>query len=65
MAIVDTMLADIVSSLALQEEAIAIDSPGVESSSVSAYFQARSGRKLRRYVKLPVDPPPIVEPAIG
>jgi len=53
-AIVDAMLADIIRSIAAEDEAIAIDSTGVEATSASAYFQARSGRKQRRYVKLSV-----------
>ena len=53
-AIVDAMLADIIGTIASDGEEVAIDSTGVEATSTSAYFQARSGRKQRRYVKLSV-----------
>ena len=54
LAIVDAMLAEIVGQVVEQsgEEEVAIDATGVESTSASAYFCTRSGRKRKRYVKL-------------
>ena len=54
--IVDAMLSDIVGQVVQQsgdaDEEIAIDATGVDSTSASAYFCARSGRKRKKYVKL-------------
>lgn len=54
LAIVDAMLAKIVGQIVEQsgEEEVAIDATGVESTSASAYFCTRSGRKRKKYVKL-------------
>jgi hypothetical protein len=54
LAIVDAMLAEIVRSVAGEDQAVAIDSTGVETTSASAYFRTRSGRKQKKYVKLSV-----------
>ena len=55
-AIVDAMLADIVKQIVEQsgeaDRDVAIDATGVESTSASAYFCTRSGRKRKKYVKL-------------
>lgn len=56
LAIVDAMLAEIVSQVVAQsgeaDQEVAIDSTGVESTSASAYFKTRSGRKQKKYIKL-------------
>ena len=56
LAIVDAMLADIVREVVEQsgeaDEEVAMDATGVESTSASAYFRTRSGRKRKKYVKL-------------
>jgi len=56
LAIVDAMLAEIVSQVVKQsgklDREVAIDATGVESTSASAYFCTRSGRKRKKYVKL-------------
>src|SRR5262249_54432400 len=56
LAIVDAILADVVRQVMAQsgaaDQAVAIDSTGVESTSASAYFNTRRGRKQKRYVKL-------------
>lgn len=54
LAIVDAMLAEIVQAVAGENEAVAIDSTGVETTSASAYFRTRSGLKRKKYVKLSV-----------
>ena len=54
MAIVDAMLSEIVQSVAGDNEAVAIDSTGVETTSASAYFRTRSGLQRKKYVKLSV-----------
>lgn len=54
LAIVDAMLAEIVRAVAAEDQEVAIDSTGVESTSASAYFRTRSGRKQKKYVKLSV-----------
>lgn len=56
LAIVDAMLADIVGQVVKQsgevDQEVAMDATGVESTSASAYFCTRSGRKRKKYVKL-------------
>lgn len=56
LAIVDAMLAEIVGQVVKQsgeaDQEVAIDATGVESTSASAYFCTRSGRKRKKYVKL-------------
>ena len=52
--IVDMMLMDIVGSIAGEDEEVAIDSTGVETTSASAHFKTRSGGKRKKYVKLSV-----------
>jgi len=56
LAIVDAMLGDIVRQVVEQsgdaDDEVAIDSTGVDSTSASAYFCTRSGRRRKKYVKL-------------
>ncbi len=52
--IVDALLHELDQKFALDEEEAAIDSRGMETSSASAYFQSRSGKKRTKYVKLSV-----------
>jgi len=52
--IVDAMLAEIVTQIAPGEDAVAVDSTGVETTSASAYFRTRSGITRKKYVKLSV-----------
>lgn len=52
--IVDAMLHELVQKFALDAEEAAIDSTGMETSSASAHFQSRSGKKRTKYVKLSV-----------
>jgi hypothetical protein len=54
--IVDAMLADLAAQIAekLEDDEVAIDSTGMESTSASAHFRTRTGRKRTRYVKLSV-----------
>jgi hypothetical protein len=56
LAIVDAILGDVVRQVVAQsgpmDREVAIDSTGVESTSASAYFNTRRGRKQKRYVKL-------------
>lgn len=54
LAIVDAMLAEIVQAVAGENEAVAIYSTGVETTSASAYFRTRSGSQRKKYVKLSV-----------
>lgn len=53
-AIVDAMLADIVREIAGDDDEVAIDSTGVETTAASAYFKTRSGTTRKKYVKLSV-----------
>jgi Transposase DDE domain len=54
-AIVDAMLAEIVSKYAPEDdEEVAMDATGVETTAASAYFKTRSGVKRKKYVKLSV-----------
>ena len=56
LAIVDAILADVVRQVVKQsgaeDQAVAIDSTGLESTAASAYFNMRRGGKRKRYVKL-------------
>lgn len=52
--IVDVMLHELVQKFALDEEEAAMDSTGMETTSASAHFQSRSGKKRTKYVKLSV-----------
>lgn len=52
--IVNVMLHELVQKFALVEEEAAIDSTGMETTSASAHFQSRSGKKRAKYVKLSV-----------
>jgi len=54
LAIVDAMLGEIVGAVAGQDDDVAIDSTGVETTAASAYFKTRSGVKRKKYVKLSV-----------
>ncbi|TWU13373.1 hypothetical protein CA54_22080 [Symmachiella macrocystis] len=48
------MLAEIVKEFATDADEASIDSTGLETSSASAYFRARSGKTRKKYVKLSV-----------
>lgn len=50
--IADAMFAEIIKECAPPQEEMAVDSTGMQSTSASAYFQTRSGRKNSKYVKL-------------
>jgi hypothetical protein len=52
--ITDAILADLAKSLGADAPAVAMDSTGLETTSASAYFCTRSGRKRKQYVKLSV-----------
>lgn len=52
--IVDSMLMDITQKLGGENEDVAIDSTGLETTSASAHFTSRSGRKRKKYVKISV-----------
>ncbi len=56
LVLVDAILGEVVRQIVAQggaaDQAVAIDSTGVESTSASAYFNTRRGRKQKRYVKL-------------
>ncbi len=47
----ETMKDRLLSELAVEEEVIASDSTGFSPSQASAYYQTRSGRVCREYVK--------------
>ncbi len=53
-AIVDTLLAAIISEFADGDTAVALDSTGLETTSASAHFNTRRGRKRKQYVKVSV-----------
>lgn len=48
------MLAEIVKEFAANADEASIDSTGLETSSASAHFRARSGKMRKKYVKLSV-----------
>ncbi len=50
--IIEGLLGEILNELQLSEDEIAIDSTGLETTSASAHFQTRSGRKRKKYVKV-------------
>src|ERR1700729_4365456 len=52
--IVDAMLAEIAKQFAQVDEPVALDSTGLETTAASSYFQTRSGRKQKKYVKLSI-----------
>lgn len=52
--IVDALLLEFSQSLVADKGQVAIDSTGLEATSASSYFQARSGRRQKKYVKLSV-----------
>ena len=52
--IVDAMLTEVAQQFAGEEEQVAIDSTGLETTSASSYFLTRSGRRQKKYVKLSV-----------
>jgi DDE family transposase len=47
----DNLQTQLLAPLQVEEEAIAVDSTGFTPDQASAYFQARSGRQIREYVK--------------
>lgn len=52
--IVDAMLTEVAKQFVREEEQVAIDSTGLEMTAASSYFQTRSGRRQKKYVKLSV-----------
>lgn len=52
--VVDAMLLEVAQQFIQEEEQVAIDSTGLETTSASSYFQTRSGRQRKKYVKLSV-----------
>lgn len=53
--VIDAMLVEIVARFAQDgDDEVAIDSTGLETTSASAHFKARSGRKGTKYVKLSI-----------
>jgi hypothetical protein len=52
--IIDAMLTEVAKQFVSDEEQVAIDSTGLETTSASSYFQTRSGRQRKKYVKLSV-----------
>ena len=50
--IADAMFAEIIKEFAPSVQEMAVDSTGMQTTSASAYFQTRSGRKNTKYVKL-------------
>jgi hypothetical protein len=54
LGIIDAMLTEVAKQFVNEEEQVAIDSTGLETTSASSYFQTRSGRRRKKYVKLSV-----------
>jgi hypothetical protein len=54
LAIIDAMLTEVAKQFVGEEEQVAIDSRGLETTAASSYFQTRSGRRQKKYVKLSV-----------
>lgn len=54
LAIIDAMLTEVAQYVVRDEERVAIDSTGLETTSASSYFQTRSGFQRKKYVKLSV-----------
>lgn len=52
--IIDALLADIAKHYGRPNEPVAIDATGLQATAASAYFQTRSGRKQKKYVKLSI-----------
>jgi len=52
--LVDAMLAEITEWFANEETDVAMDSTGLETTSASAHYKTRSGRKRKQYVKVSV-----------
>jgi len=52
--ITDAILAEIVKEFAADADEASLDSTGLETSSASAHFRVRSGKKRKKYVKLSV-----------
>ncbi len=52
--IIDQMLAEIVGEFAPDAEEASLDSSGLETSSMSAHYQSRSGQSRKKYVKLSI-----------
>ncbi|MEW4451251.1 transposase [Bremerella sp. JC817] len=52
--IADAMLVEIVKKFAPAEKEVAIDSTGLETTSASVHFRARSGSKRKKFLKLSV-----------
>ena len=52
--IVDAMLKEVAQRFASAEERVAVDSTGLATTAASSYFQTRSGRRQKKYVKLSV-----------
>jgi hypothetical protein len=50
--IADAMFAEIIRECAPDAKEMAVDSTGIQTTSASAYFQTRSVRKKKKYVKL-------------
>lgn len=50
--IVDAMLAEVAGAFIGDDEVVAMDSTGLETTSASAYFQTRRGGTRKKYVKL-------------
>jgi hypothetical protein len=52
--IIDAMLTEVAKQFVNEDEQVAIDSTGLETTSASSYFQTRSGRRQKKYVKLSI-----------
>jgi hypothetical protein len=52
--IVDAMLAEVAKQFVKEGQEVAVDSTGLGTTSASSYFQTRSGRQQKKYVKLSV-----------
>lgn len=52
--LVDALLAEVIAQFAPEETEVAIDSTGLETTSASAHYKTRSGRKRKKYVKVSV-----------
>jgi hypothetical protein len=52
--IVDAMLKEVAQQFVNDDEQVAVDSTGLETTSASAYFETRRGKQRKKYVKLSV-----------
>ncbi|MGE0697287.1 MAG: hypothetical protein AB7O59_24465 [Pirellulales bacterium] len=52
--IVDVMLKEVAQQFVKDDEQVAVDSTGLETTSASAYFETRRGKQRKKYVKLSV-----------